>query len=410
MIRKFTFIFLLLLGQLVRSDEVFDATMIRAEAGDLNAQNNIGVMYERGDGVAQDYELAFSWYYKAAKHGLPLAKLNLAHCYHHGRGVTLDLKEAFSWYQQAAQDGLAEAQQILGYMYLKGNGVTQNLKEAFYWNAKAADQGSLPAQYAQGVFYEGGIGVKRDYKEAYIWYSVAAANGNDDAGKARNKIIEKLTKSEFEDGQIEASRIMKKISYKSEYQAIDGSTISAKFNSNLKNTCMFEFKAITTDSVESTTELLVADGSISYMINDANTSINFIMKLGILAPGINGEIVTKSPPYFAYPKSSSADFRMSKQQSVDAENKGYKLFAYQNTTDDLRFLEDIVEDGRFILVSSFTEDGRDIKFPIDLNVRDMNFKDDGSKIPVLSDKSIKDFSACFMSMASKVLKGGKSKK
>ena len=40
-----------------------------AEQRDLIAQNNLGVMYEQGRGVPQDYEQAAAWYRKAAEHG-----------------------------------------------------------------------------------------------------------------------------------------------------------------------------------------------------------------------------------------------------------------------------------------------------------------------------------------------------
>lgn len=36
-----------------------------AESGDSCAQNLLGEMFENGCGVAQDYEKAISWYYKA---------------------------------------------------------------------------------------------------------------------------------------------------------------------------------------------------------------------------------------------------------------------------------------------------------------------------------------------------------
>ena len=37
--------------------------------GDTNAQFNLGVMYEDGRGVTQDYQEAVKWYRKAAEQG-----------------------------------------------------------------------------------------------------------------------------------------------------------------------------------------------------------------------------------------------------------------------------------------------------------------------------------------------------
>jgi len=44
-----------------------------ANSGEPRAQNNMGIMYERGLGVTQSYPEAMSWYRKAADQGLPEA-------------------------------------------------------------------------------------------------------------------------------------------------------------------------------------------------------------------------------------------------------------------------------------------------------------------------------------------------
>lgn len=52
-----------------------------AEAQDASAQNELGLRYEQGDGVAQSNRKAASWYKKAAKQGFAEAQNNLAVCY-----------------------------------------------------------------------------------------------------------------------------------------------------------------------------------------------------------------------------------------------------------------------------------------------------------------------------------------
>jgi TPR repeat protein len=47
----------------------FDKVSAEAEQGDVNAQNNLGFMYNTGKGVAQDYKEAVKWYTKAAEQG-----------------------------------------------------------------------------------------------------------------------------------------------------------------------------------------------------------------------------------------------------------------------------------------------------------------------------------------------------
>ena len=57
---------------------------VKAELGDARAQHNLGVMYEKGLGVARDDVQAVLWYRKAADQGLAEAQYNLALTYARG--------------------------------------------------------------------------------------------------------------------------------------------------------------------------------------------------------------------------------------------------------------------------------------------------------------------------------------
>jgi TPR repeat protein len=50
---------------------------LAAEQGDVDAQNNLGVMYVKGTGINQDYILARMWFNLAANNGDINAKENL---------------------------------------------------------------------------------------------------------------------------------------------------------------------------------------------------------------------------------------------------------------------------------------------------------------------------------------------
>lgn len=54
-----------------------------AEAGDMNAQYNLGVMYEHGYGVTQSDLKADEWYQLAADNGHPDAQTALELLYEH---------------------------------------------------------------------------------------------------------------------------------------------------------------------------------------------------------------------------------------------------------------------------------------------------------------------------------------
>ncbi len=149
-----------------------------ANKGDAEAQNNLGLLYDKGEGVAQDYNQAVSWYRKAAEKGFAAAQNNLGLSYAKGQGVPQDNKRAVSWFRKAADQGYLEAQINLGAMYANGRGVAQDYNEAASWFRTAAEKGFPRAQIYLASLYEKGLGVPQDYGEAQKWYSLAAANNS----------------------------------------------------------------------------------------------------------------------------------------------------------------------------------------------------------------------------------------
>ena len=75
--------------------------MTAAQAGDAEAQNNVGEIYERGLGGEPNYEAAVIWYKKAADQGYTRALFNLGTLYEQGAGVPKDRLKALNLYRQA---------------------------------------------------------------------------------------------------------------------------------------------------------------------------------------------------------------------------------------------------------------------------------------------------------------------
>lgn len=75
--------------------------MAAAEAGDVEAQNHVGEIYERGLGTEPNYEAALIWYQKAADKGYGPALFNLGTLYEQGKGVAPDKLKALNLYRQA---------------------------------------------------------------------------------------------------------------------------------------------------------------------------------------------------------------------------------------------------------------------------------------------------------------------
>ena len=143
-----------------------------AEQGSSKAQNNLGIMYDKGQGVPQDYTEAVKWYLKAAKKGNARAQTNLGLMYYKGRGVPQDYAEAAKWYRKAADQGRVDAQFALGGIYFGGEGVPQDYAEAARCFRKAADQGFPPAQVFLGYMYSSGQGVPQDDVLAHMWLNL----------------------------------------------------------------------------------------------------------------------------------------------------------------------------------------------------------------------------------------------
>lgn len=80
-----------------------------AQSGNAFAQNQLGVMYNRGNGVPQDYVEAVRWWHAAAEQGNATAQCNLGIMYSYGQGVKQDEVPAHMWFNLAAARGSKEA-------------------------------------------------------------------------------------------------------------------------------------------------------------------------------------------------------------------------------------------------------------------------------------------------------------
>jgi hypothetical protein len=80
----------------------FAETKKNADAGDAEAQYNLGLMYAKGGGVPKDFTEAVKWHRKAADQGHADAQKSLGNMYYKGEGVPKDGVEASKWSRKAA--------------------------------------------------------------------------------------------------------------------------------------------------------------------------------------------------------------------------------------------------------------------------------------------------------------------
>ena len=84
------------------NDYALQAWVAQAEAGEAEAMNNVGEIYEQGVRGVPDHAQAAAWYRKAAEAGSRRAQTNLGALYEQGLGVAADPSQALAWYRRAA--------------------------------------------------------------------------------------------------------------------------------------------------------------------------------------------------------------------------------------------------------------------------------------------------------------------
>ncbi len=72
------------------------------------AQYNLGLMYQDGQGVQQNYSLAVNWYWLAAAQGHGRAQNDIGYMYLNGLGVPQDYVLAHMWFNLAAAGSPSE--------------------------------------------------------------------------------------------------------------------------------------------------------------------------------------------------------------------------------------------------------------------------------------------------------------
>jgi TPR repeat protein len=165
-----------------------------ADQGNAEAQFALGQMYSRGWGAPRDAADAVRWLQMAnsvESDGPPTDWANVE-----GYGMPQDQEQAAFWYRLAADKGHPEAQYYLARLYASGTGVKKDEEQAARWMSASAAQGYASAQAALGERYAAGNGVSKDQKRAYFWLTLAFLHGDKGAEKMRMAAAAKLQPAE----------------------------------------------------------------------------------------------------------------------------------------------------------------------------------------------------------------------
>ncbi len=85
------------------TEESIESLKKKAQAGNAEAQFNLGLMYSTGIGVPENDVEAVKWYRRAAEQGHAESQFELGEMYYYGRDVPHSYVEAAKWYRRAAE-------------------------------------------------------------------------------------------------------------------------------------------------------------------------------------------------------------------------------------------------------------------------------------------------------------------
>lgn len=142
---------------------------------------NIGTLFERGLGVAHDFNEAIQWFTRAAALESVNAHSVLGILHHRGLIPSTHPSKAFHHYSQAAFQGHPLSLYNLGRCFQEGFGCARDNQQAYHCFLAAADQEFDKAILALAICHEFGIGVDCDLQQAVQWYVKAAAMGLQEA-------------------------------------------------------------------------------------------------------------------------------------------------------------------------------------------------------------------------------------
>lgn len=147
------------MGNFEKAVEVY---LQSAEAGNAEAQFDIGYAYYTGEGTQRDYTSAAMWFKRSAKQNFAKAQYNLAYCYMNGRGVPRDYDKAYNLLLKSAENNYKRAQLTLADCYARGVLVEKNEDEYNKWKNKAEGKNTEQAPKQQKETLKGDFDIQVD--------------------------------------------------------------------------------------------------------------------------------------------------------------------------------------------------------------------------------------------------------
>lgn len=226
------------------SEPDFEQARLAAEAGSTAAMSHLGWMYETGEGIPADAELAVHWYSRAAEAGAPEYARKVGWMYLSAQGIAQDRALAEYWFRQGIAggdsesrlalasiyvgdalareaeaidpkvteaielleavlaDGDVRASYFLTRIYLEGiGGYSVKPNKAVHYAALGAEAGMAGLQGFLASFYFNGFGVEPSLMEAAKWARLASAAGDPVGQQVWSAVADQLSDAELENAR-----------------------------------------------------------------------------------------------------------------------------------------------------------------------------------------------------------------
>lgn len=164
------------MGEDIRAEGV-PYLQVAVELGDADSAVKLGILYEFGDCVEENYDKALELYNFAIEKGRKDAYYNAGEIYRY-RDM---MPQAIECYNMALANGQYAAALPLGWLYEDGEYVEKDDKKAFELYLQAYEDGNPDSSYYLGRMYYLGRGTEESDAKAFPLLKEASEQGNEDA-------------------------------------------------------------------------------------------------------------------------------------------------------------------------------------------------------------------------------------
>ena len=181
-------------SKMVKIPKKLAAAKLKAEKGDAEAAETLGLAYFTGKEVPQDYFEAERYFCSAlsfgsskltTKQNLTESQFEIGRCYQRGgNGVPVDLSKAIEWYTKSAKKGHSSSKVNLATVLCAGPPMgldDRNYVDGLKWYESAAEHKACRPElfFIIGDVYSGGAeGSPKDTSKSAFWFQKGAQAGD----------------------------------------------------------------------------------------------------------------------------------------------------------------------------------------------------------------------------------------